>query len=100
MNSKLSLIGKTTAILSFIIGTVLFLIYLNNKDAGLIIQIGFVFIISAIIINSILLIIILFYAFKSYPYNYQLLNTAAIMLINIPITSIYIYVLFEILLGY
>ena len=100
MENKLLILGRIVFALSFIIGTTLFVLFLNNQEFDLMIQIGLLFIISALIINSVLFIVILIFAIKNHEYRERLFITAGIMLINIPITAIYIYVLFEILLGY
>lgn len=100
MENNLLILGRVVFSLSFILGTSLFVLFLNNQEFDLMIQIGLLFVISALIINSVLILAILFFAIKNHGYRKELFITAGIMLINIPIVVIYLYVLFTIFLGF
>ena len=100
MENKLLMLGRVVFTLSFIIGTTLFVLFFNNEESDQIIQIGFIFVISALIVNSVLFIVILIFALKNHEYRERLFITAGIMLINIPIVTIYLYALFTTFLGF
>jgi len=86
--------GRKIALTSFIIGTLLLVIFLVlNKNTNLLIP-GLYYTVGAFIINSIACLVILLYAIINKTYRIKLLKTCALMLINIPITILYIFIIF------
>ena len=90
-------LGRGTALFSFFIGTIIFGIYYLTSAFKLLF-IGYGFIALTGVINIILLISILIKAQKEKTNRKRLLNTSALMLINIPIIITYCWVAI-ILLG-
>lgn len=86
--------SKSIAFLSFIIGTILFVLQLYNEALGLI-YFGFIFIIIAVIINTISLLILIFSILGYTEQKLELLKTIGIVLLNIPIAFLYFYILIE-----
>lgn len=91
----LKIISQYSAIFSFSIGTLIFLLYLLSKDDKLII-LGLYFTLFAIALNAILLTINVFCALFSTKYWKNYLINSGILLINVPIASVYCYVALEI----
>ena len=86
--------SKAIAFLSFIIGTILFALQLYNDALGLI-YFGSIFIIIAVVINSISLIALIFSILGYIEQKIELLKTMWIVLLNIPIAILYFYILIE-----
>jgi len=87
---KTSQIAKSTALISFVIGTLIFLGY-QLTTLSTLVSIGFIYVIIAFITNSLLLFFVfieLFFA--DLTEKIQLLKTLFIMLLNIPIVFIYL----------
>lgn len=96
--------SRYIAALSFIVGTILFALQLYFKDAIRFTSLGAGFIIIAFILNSILLIGLLFrllfgIILKAINLNetVKLITTAGLVLLNVPITVIYLICLIEFL---
>ncbi len=86
-------IGRIIAILSFLIGTVIFVLYyLTSVDSFLFV--GYIFIVVVAIINSIFLILIAVRYSKEEHHKTHLFITAGIILINIPALLFYSWVTF------
>ena len=93
--NQITIIGKTLAKYSFLIGTGLFLIYCITRLTHLI-PIGILYICLTMIANTIILAT-LFIMIIIYPKDYlQLLKTAIIMLLNLPIAFLYLLIITEI----
>lgn len=84
-------LGKWTALISFIIGTLIFGLYFFTSN-GELLFIGYGFIILAGIVNPIILSAILFKSNSDSVNHKKLLKTSGLILINIPIMFIFIYV--------
>ncbi|WP_338794147.1 hypothetical protein [Bernardetia sp. MNP-M8] len=85
--------GRVIAILSFLIGTAIFIVYYLTS-ADFLLSLGGVFILVAAIINSIFLILILRRYSKEKHYKTHLFITAGIILLNIPAFLFYSWVTF------
>ncbi len=88
--------SKTIAILSFAIGTILFILQLYRFNSGNLIHTGIIFIMSAVIINTISLLVLLFGLLGNTD-KLEILKTIGIVLANIPIAIIYFYLLINFL---
>jgi NADH:ubiquinone oxidoreductase subunit 6 (subunit J) len=80
--------GKLTALVSFLIGTVIFGLYLLTS-AGELIFIGYGFIVIAGVVNMVILAIILIMAKKDNKNRKKLFSTSWLMVLNIPVMLIY-----------
>lgn len=81
-------LGKIVALLSFLIGTVLLLSFLYNLD----LRIAFFsqyFIAGACLVNFIVFVLILFFSDRTHK---DLKKTILLMLLNIPISLVYLYI--------
>ena len=87
--------SKSIAVLSFSIGTTLFAIQLYFRGISFI-SVGFVFVIVAIIVNTISLIALIFTLLGSSKNKLELAKTCGIILLNIPIAILYFYILISI----
>jgi len=83
-------LGKKTALISFIIGTLIFGIYFLTSNWQLLF-VGYGFIIVAGIFNIIILILTLKKANSDSENRKKLLKTSGLMLLNIPILFIYVW---------
>jgi hypothetical protein len=83
-------LGKKTALISFIIGTLIFGTYFFTSNSKLLF-IGYGFIIVAGIFNIIILILTLTKANSDSENRKKLLKTSGLMLLNIPILLIYVW---------
>ncbi len=91
MKTNLILTGKITALLSFVIGTMLLAFYLYFGESFIPIPLGLGFVVIALIVNTILFIIILGSAIIYQRSRIELLKTCGLMLLNIPIAIGYFY---------
>ncbi len=85
-------LGKTTAILSFIIGTTILSLFLYFDHSNLIEDIGFQYVLIAIPFNLMVFIISLIALIANNKHRVELLKTCGIMLLNIPIACYYFYI--------
>ena len=83
-SEKYSTLGKGTAVISFVIGALIFGIYLLTSNSNLLF-IGYGFIVLAGIANLIILIAILAKSNSDSTNRKRLLKTSVLMLINLPI---------------
>jgi len=83
-------LGKGTAIISFLIGALIFGIYFLTSNSDLLF-IGYGFIVLAGITNLIILIAILAKSNSDSTNRKKLLKTSGLMLINLPIMSLFIW---------
>jgi hypothetical protein len=83
-DDKLKILGKQTAKVSFIIGTVIFGFYFLTSNSGLLFF-GFAYIVLAVLFN----LGVLFFLFIRSNKENKLLKTCAFMLLNIPVTLLY-----------
>lgn len=84
-------LGKGTAIISFVIGALIFGIYFLTSNSDLLF-IGYGFIALAGIINLIILIAILAKSNSDSTNRKRLLKTSGLMLINLPIMFLFIWI--------
>ena len=89
-------IGRIVAVLSFIIGTILFSFYLYFGRTFIPEIVGFKFILVAIVINLILLILNFVVLIINETSRYENLKTCGIILINIPIAILYLYLIISV----
>jgi hypothetical protein len=92
MNNLIN-ISKAIAIISFIIGTILFVLQLYNSDTSSLIYPGILFIIIALIINFISIIGLVYYLLGDTNEKSELLKTIGMVLLNLPIAILYFYIL-------
>lgn len=83
-------LGKGTALLSFLIGSLIFGIYFQTSNSDLLLT-GFVFIILAGIVNLIILIAILVKSNSDPANRKRLYRISGLMLINLPIMFLFIW---------
>lgn len=81
------------AIVSFILGTILFIGYFVADDKLLFLILGFVFVIIALIINLLMLTILLFDWIECPTEKKQISRKILILIVNIPITIIYLTII-------
>ena len=93
MNSNLLHTGKISAIISFVIGTCLFAFYIYFGEKFIDIFFAFIFVIGALIFNTILLTAIIGQALLNRIDRFEALKTMGLMLLNIPISILYFYLL-------
>ncbi|MCS3868133.1 hypothetical protein J3D55_001049 [Chryseobacterium ginsenosidimutans] len=93
-NIKFSLEGKVTFCLSFVIGTLILLGYLLTKNDSLV-WIGFYYVLIALIINLLMFFHELIFFLSNIPNNKTHGNSALLMLLNVPITILYISIVFN-----
>lgn len=84
------------AIISFGFGTLLFLLFLTSKSDK-IVGLGLYFTLIALAINSLLFVFNTFFGLFSKEYWKKYLLNSGILLINLPITFLYLYIVLEIL---
>ncbi len=82
------------AIVSFVLGTLLFLGYFVIDDEFLIMLYGFFYVIIAIIINLLLLIYLLYKWLENPLAKKEISNQVLILLVNIPIAILYFVIIF------
>ncbi|WP_338408991.1 hypothetical protein [uncultured Flavobacterium sp.] len=82
--------GKRTALISFIIGTLIFVFYFVTSNSDLLF-IGYGFIVVAGITNLIILIAILIKSNSDLANRKRLLKTGRLMLINLPMMFLFIW---------
>ncbi len=84
-------VGKITALISFIIGIIIFGIYYFTSDEHLLF-LGYVFVIIAGIFNLIILLAILLRSQSDKAHRKMLLKTSGLMLLNIPVMIVCVWV--------
>ncbi len=82
--------GRSTALISFLLGTVIMGIYYQSSSSGLLFF-GYAFILLAGLVNLIVLIALLIRARKDKENRKKLLSTSRLMLLNIPVLVAYIW---------
>ncbi len=88
--------GKFISIISFIIGTTLFSLYLYFNNSNDISSIGFYFVVTALILNSLLLTVFVVALIINSKHREELLKTCGMILLNIPIAIFYFYIVISI----
>jgi hypothetical protein len=82
------------AIISFILGTLLFLGYFVAEDKLLFLILGLIYVIIALISNLFMLIILLFDRIEYPTEKNEISNQILILLANIPISILYFIIIF------
>lgn len=83
---------------SFIIGSILLIIFLSDPHKyDIMLYVGLAYVEFAIIFNIVLFTILLFRALRSKLYRKSILLKAALLLCNVPITLFYIYIIYFII---
>ncbi|WP_445732751.1 hypothetical protein [Mariniflexile sp.] len=85
--------GKLIAFLSFTLGTVLLALFLYFEKSPDIGNLGFYFITSALVVNSLLFSVNAIAILIDKKHRIELLKTCGIMLFNIPIALLYLYII-------
>ena len=91
--TKYAHIAKLSTLISFSIGTVLFLTYIVTNFEGLL-TIGLLYLITAILVNLLLFITIVLRVIIIKEDRIEILKNLFLMLINIPIAYLYAYIVF------
>src|SRR5690606_20688991 len=86
-------IGKLSALLSFLIGTILFGVFTFFIQSILMFKIGVIYILISLIVNTFIFIHLLYKAYFKPKYRLELIKTCGIMLLNIPNTIGYLYLI-------
>ncbi len=89
-------VSKSVALISFIIGTILFSLFLYLGESQIPIMIGIKFVIAAIAINAILFLANLLLSAIYVENRMDYIKTCGIILLNIPIAIFYLYVILSI----
>ena len=85
----INFLAVLVAITSFIIGTICLLLFKTSNDTGLI-GIGYCYTLFAALVNSIMLLLVIINGITHIKDYKEHLKTTLIVLINIPITLLYI----------
>ena len=91
--NHLNEIGLTITVFSFAIGTILLAFFLYFGESNILLEFGFVFIIVAFVINTIILTVLFGSAMLNPKHRLETLKTCGIMLLNIPLVIFYIYLI-------
>ncbi len=89
-------VSKIIVLISFIIGTILFSLFLYLGESKIPIMIGFKFVIVAIVINAIFFFANLLLSSIYSENRIDYIKTCGIILINIPIAILYLYIIISI----
>lgn len=92
------LTAKKCALYSFVIGTMIFILlnFIIQSDKLLIF--GFTYVIGTFTVNSLVLIHILYLAITNSKERIQLVITAGLIMLNCPVTIVYIYLMLTFLI--
>ncbi len=88
---------KIVSIGSFIIGTFIFMLFIINPDYFPLVTFGYIFVLIAFIINSIFFVLILVSIFINKIHRKSLLKTLGLLIGNIPIATIYFFIVLKVL---
>lgn len=89
-------VSKTVALISFLIGTILFSLFLYLGESKIPTMIGIKFVIVAIAINAILFLANLLLSAIHADNRIEYIKTCGIIILNIPIAIFYLYVILSI----
>lgn len=82
-----------TALISFIIGTIFFGLFIAGNEEMLIY--GFFYVVIAAIINFVILLLLIAVSFANKKYQTIILLRTSLMLVNIPVAVLYLYLIFN-----
>ncbi|MFD1063330.1 hypothetical protein ACFQ1Q_08725 [Winogradskyella litorisediminis] len=91
MKNNINNTGKIIALLSFVIGTIVLAFYLYFGESVIKIYAAFLYIMVALIINTVIFAVILGATILNKTNRIEGVKTLAIMLCNIPISILYFY---------
>ncbi|NML70251.1 hypothetical protein HHL23_10625 [Chryseobacterium sp. RP-3-3] len=91
---KYSTLGRNTFLTSFLAGTLLLIVYLITKAHFLLIF-GFYFVIIAAVANMLVLLYELLEFLTDIPDKKSSGNSVLLLLVNIPITILYLFIIFN-----
>lgn len=91
MKNNINQTGQIVALLSFVIGTILLAFYLYFGEEVINVFAAFFFVVGALIANTVLITVIIGRAILYSQHRLKSLKTIALMLINIPISILYFY---------
>ncbi|CAH8292778.1 hypothetical protein EV196_10382 [Mariniflexile fucanivorans] len=87
---------KAIAAISFIFGTILFALQISFRHSHMFIYPGFIFVIVAIILNTISFLGLLFYLLGNPKEKLEIIKACGIVLLNIPIAILYFIIIINI----
>ncbi|KXH82731.1 hypothetical protein [Chryseobacterium kwangjuense] len=90
---KYTSLGRNTFLISFLSGTLLLITYLITK-ADVLLLIGFYFVIIAAVVNMLILLYELIEFLNGLPDKKASGNSVLLLLVNIPVTMLYLYIVF------
>lgn len=93
MKNNINTTGKIAALVSFVVGTIFLALYIYYGESVVSIYLAFIFIIAAIIANTVLLTVIVGAIILNKINRLEALKTVTVMLINIPIAILYFYMI-------
>ncbi len=88
-------LSQITALTSFVIGTLLFCLFLILKDRVPIVVIGMYYVVIAFTINTIVFSVLLFSIPFFWENRLELFRYCGILLLNIPIVILYFFLVLE-----
>jgi hypothetical protein len=91
MKNNLNITARITALVSFVVGTMMLAFYLYYGESALNIGFTLFFIATAFIVNIVLFVILFLSALTNKTNRYNTLETCGLMLLNIPVTVLYFY---------
>ena len=91
---KFSKLGKDVFLSSFLLGTLLLLVFLITKAYYLLV-IGFYFVITTAIVNMLVLLHELIEFLNDIPNKKASGNSVLLLMINIPVTIFYLFIIFN-----
>lgn len=93
--NKITNTCRVTAFLSFIIGTILLILFTMTRTFSPIITIGILYIYVAFIINLILFVFVFLSAFYFWQYRLELFRHCGLLVLNIPIAIVYFFIVLK-----
>jgi hypothetical protein len=81
-------------IISFLLGTTLFILYITSKNESVLFM-GFLYVLVTVFFNSIIVLKLFYLLITSKNHSLYLLKRIGIVCLNIPITIIYLNILFN-----
>lgn len=96
MIQNATFIGKLSAIISFFIGTTLFVLFTFVVQSITFLKLGITFILIALLINSFVFIHLIYLAITNPSERFDVIKTCGIMLLNIPVAIGYFYLIIAI----
>ncbi len=89
---SINYVAVLTALTSFVLGTICLLLFKTSSDYGFV-AIGYYYTLFAALINTILLLLVLFNTLRTLKDYREHLKTILVVLLNIPIVFFYLEIL-------